>query len=462
MLAALYLAALPANFELRRTLCPEALCADQRITPANARALDELNLSPDIYAVNILGLEGLFAAVALTIALVIFARRSDDWMALFVGLTLLTFGMVTYAGSLDELAAGAPAWRLPVQVANFIGSVSFLIFLFVFPDGRFVPRWSRAVVVLWVVREALRYLFPGSPISPQTWPPYLLDFTFLVTVSAAVFAQVYRFRRVSDPIQRQQTKWVVYGVTAALTGFLSLGLLLTLIQSLEANPVILLAADSAFPLLLLLVPLSVGLAILRSRLWEIDLIINRSLVYVPLTGILAGLYSSSITLFQRAFIAVTGERSDAALVISVLVLAATFTPIKNGLQVAVDKRFKDPVDPLASLKEFRGQVHAVAAVIDVEQILGRLLAEAVRTLGASGGAISLVRGDGSYQAQATPGWSAEISVLRLSLCSRGEDIGELLLGPSRTGEPYPSERIELVQQTTDEVARLVHLFERIR
>src|SRR3990172_803314 len=87
----------------------------------------------------------------LVVALFVFARRSDDWLALFVAFTLVTFGLATGPESLDQLAAGYPAWWLPVQFILFIGSVSILIFFYFFPNGQFVPRWTRWLAILWIV-----------------------------------------------------------------------------------------------------------------------------------------------------------------------------------------------------------------------------------------------------------------------------------------------------------------------
>src|SRR4030065_893294 len=103
----------------------------------------------------------------------------------------------------------------------------------------------------------------------------------------------------------------------------------------------------------LLAPVALGIAILRYRLWDIDLIINRTLVYVPLTALVAGLYAASLTLSQRAFIAMTGQPSDLSLAPAVLVLASTFTPIKQRLQDVVERRFRAQAEPHASLRDLQ-------------------------------------------------------------------------------------------------------------
>ena len=326
LVAGLFVASLPANFAYYRTVCTQAPCVDQ-LTPEQVQAFQALGLSVDFVAAYTIALDGIFAAVHLTIALVIFVRRSDDWLALFVAFALLTFGMVTYAGSLDQLAAGHPAWRLPVQFISFIGSVSILIFFYLFPNGQFVPRWTRWLAILWIVEEAPRYFFPDSPFSRQTWPPLLRDVVFSGFVGAGLFAQVYRYRRVSGPVQRQQTKWVVFGVTTALGGFLGLHLLILIIPSLERNPLFLLAGGTGSLLFLLLIPLSIGLAILRSRLWDVDLLIRRTLIYGVLTSLLALVYFASVVLLQAGFRAVTGQgQNTLGTVLSTLAIVALFAP----------------------------------------------------------------------------------------------------------------------------------------
>jgi hypothetical protein len=459
LVVSLFVAGLPANFDKLHGACIPPVCVEGQPTQEGIRLLQDGGITVGTYAVYFTSLLTVFAAVHVAIGTFIFARKPDDQLALFVAFTLVTFGVVTYAGSLDLLAQAHPLWWLPVQLIAFAGSVSLVGFLFVFPSGRFVPRWSRWLTLAWIAREALRYFFPTSPISPAAWPSVLSDLAFLGTIGTGLFAQVYRYRRTSDTVHRQQTKWVVFGVAAGLGGLLSLALLLTVVPTLEQDLLIWWVVRTAFPSFLLLIPLSIGVAMLRSRLWDIDLIISRTLVYAPLTASLAGLYAGSITFFQRAFIAATGQASDAALVLTVVVLAAAFTPIKNVLQVSVDKRFREPVDPLASLRVFQGQVRSVGALIDIEQVLGRLLDEATGALGASSAGVYLIQGGEPSLVKSSPGWMADHSAQVVPLRSRGHAIGALHLGESSTGKPYPDELVGFLQQTADEVARLVDVIQ---
>ena len=123
--------------------------------------------------------------------------------------------------------------------------------------------------------------------------------------------------------------------------------------------------------------MTLSIAVLRYRLYQIDLIINRALEYGALTATLAGLYSGSISLFQKVFMALTGERSDAAIVLTTLILASTFIPIKSRLQAIVDRRFRDVHDPLRRLTDFSKRVETGIWVVDGRLALAGLLEEAV-------------------------------------------------------------------------------------
>lgn len=459
LVVSLFVASLPANFEELHRACDPPDCAENQLTRNEFGLLQAAGVAVDGYAVYMVILLSVFSAVHAAIGLFIFLRKPADPLALFVAFTLVTFGVVTYAGSLDLFAAKHPAWWFPVMLISFVGSVSLLAFLYIFPSGHFVPRWTRWLTAVWIAREGLRYFLPESPISPAAWPSPLADLLFVVPIGAGLFAQVYRYRQVSGSSQRQQTKWVVYGVAVGLGGLIGLALLLSSFPGLQQDLAIMWAAKTAFPSLLLLIPLSIGVAMLRSRLWDIDLIISRTLVYVPLSASLAGLYAGSTTFLQRAFIAATGQSSDAALVLTVVILATAFTPIKNGLQTVVDRRFREPADPLASLKVFQGQVRSVGALIDIEQVLGRLLDEATGALGASSAGVYLIRGGEPHLVKSSPGWTVDHSAQVVPLRSRGHEIGALHLGESSTGEPYPHELVGFLQQTANEVARLVDVIQ---
>ncbi|HZY65548.1 MAG TPA: hypothetical protein VFE21_06690 [Rubrobacteraceae bacterium] len=190
----------------------------------------------------------------------IFWHRSGDRMALFASFMLLIFGGAAVAGTMHDLADAYPAFWFPVNLLDYAEQVSFSVFFYVFPDGRFVPRWTRWLAVAVALLFVPTIFFPNSLLNLFSLPLFI---GFLGTL---VFAQVYRYARVLSPAQRQQTKWVVFGFAVALTGFvglISLGnLVLNIRQSGPRGEII---ASTFIYGFLLLIPLSIGVAILRSR-----------------------------------------------------------------------------------------------------------------------------------------------------------------------------------------------------
>src|SRR5215216_7778974 len=188
-----------------------------RLTPEQVRLFKNLGLTPEFYAAYTVAVPVSTMLVFTAIATVIFWRRSEDRMALFGAFMLVVFGGAALTSGTPQALAGAhPTLLFPVHLLDYLGQVAFCTFFYVFPNGRFVPRWTRwlafAVTLLWLPD----IFFPGSSLDLLSGP------LFLGILGSLVVAQVYRYRWVSDPVERQQTKWVVFGVAVALVGFATL------------------------------------------------------------------------------------------------------------------------------------------------------------------------------------------------------------------------------------------------
>ena len=290
-----------------------------------------------VSALDILGEVGSITAalLCLTLAGVLFWRRSDDWMVEFISSYLLVYGTVL-VGPLETAEAFYPWWpSLAVDVIQPLFFTLPTIALFVlFPDGRLVPSWTRWLIVLSIpVAVAIFYV-------PPSYSAALLG----MIVVCATYSQIYRYRYVSTPPERQQTKWVVFGILLWL-------LLLTLLSVpyiIELNlppgsplPWWTLVGSTGWSLTLTIVPLALSIAVLRYRLYEIDLLINRTLVYGSLTATLALVYFGGVTATQALFRALTGQekQTQLAIVVSTLVIAALFSPLRRRVQGFVDRRF---------------------------------------------------------------------------------------------------------------------------
>ena len=164
---------------------------------------------------------------------------------------------------------------------------------------------------------------------------------FVGFVVCLVWSQIYRYRRASSESQRRQTRWVVLGTTLATAGSFPFQLPLDFSLIGGDTPFVALVLKVGFSLSLLLIPLSIGVAVVRSHLFDIDVVINRTLVYGSLTATLLALCFGGITATQVVFRALTGQEQQPqlAVVISTLAIAALFNPLRRRIQSFIDRRF---------------------------------------------------------------------------------------------------------------------------
>ena len=357
---AIILFSIPSSFEHYQSVCSAAseVCSERAVgqpTPEGVRALRDMGLSVRSYALFYVVVEKIFQLVWFAVGAIIFFRRSEDRMALLVSLFLVTFGPVLVIPTAAyTLISSQPAWWLPVRGVEIVGEVCSALFFFLFPGGRFAPRWTRWLAVAFIAFDlsSSAGLYSRSPALETV--SYLV---FLGSVVSVVWLQVYRYRRVSSETQRQQTKWVVFGLTLGIVGTFPLQLPVDLSWVGGDTPLTLLFLKMGFSLSFMLLPLSIGVAVLRSHLFDIDVLINRTLVYGSLTATLVALYFVGIVVLQRLFVALTGEKSTLAVVASTLVIAALFTPLRHRIQSFIDRRFyRSKYDARKTLEAFSAQL----------------------------------------------------------------------------------------------------------
>lgn len=319
-----------------RTVCTGGPCtrSDETLSPGDVENLRGLGISQYVYAGMVVGIQVTGAITFFAVSAVLFRGSSGDRMALLASFSLLVFGGAAFNSSLPQAFAVAhPALWFPVNVLEYFGQVAFSVFFLTFPDGRFVPRWTFWLAVLWAALFVPNVFFSGSGWDILGGP------LFVGYVSTLVITQVYRYVRVSDPAQRQQTKWAVYGFALAIGGFA--GILIVSNPYFLDHDNILGEIVTGFLIyaFILLIPISIAVAILRHRLYDIDLLINRTLVYLSLTAMLILVYAIIVFSLQYLLRALTGETSQIVIVASTLAIAALFNPLRRRIQEVVDRRF---------------------------------------------------------------------------------------------------------------------------
>ncbi len=418
---AVFAFALPAEFEYLQTTCDG--CDGPRLTIEGLQNLENLGLSIGFYAKYVLALEVGFAVMSFAVAALIFWRRSDDRMALLGGLAVVVWG-ITFPNTTLALAESSSATELPIALLGFLGLIAFTLFFYTFPDGWFVPLWTRWLTLALIALAAPSYFFPDSPASVGEWPAVLQLPFYLIWMGSLVAVQVYHYRSVSDPAQRQQTKWVVFGFAAAVVGFLAAISVYPFLS--QPGPLAYLAGNTVIYLSMLMIPLSISVAILRYRLFDIDLIINRTLVYGALTACVVGLYILVVGYLGTVF------RVEGNLLFSLIatgVVAVLFAPLRERLQRTVNRlMYGERDDPYAVVSRLGERLEATLAPEAVLPTIVETVKEALRLPYA---AIALER-EGDSEVVATAGEPVE-KPIRLPLAYQNELIGELLLAP-RVGE----------------------------
>lgn len=338
----LFVIAVPAQFGAFTSVCTREAqaCGENRLlVPDQMRELGEAGLSAGFYASYNVALGVVFALACFVAGATVFSRRSDERVALMVSLMLVVFGS-SYLASPQVVLDAYPALGLPYRLVALAGLALFTLVVYTFPDGRFVPRWAIVPALVWILNNLLSIFFSDAPL-PE-WFGAVGFLGFLVPAILAVVVQVYRYRRASDLVQRQQTKWVVFGIAVSFGGYLALVVLQGLtvgFDGTEIHPLTVMLIQTAISVLFLGIPLSIGVAVLRSGLWDVDVVINRALVYGSLTLTLALVYLGGVVGLQYAFRALTGSETQLAVVASTLAIAALFVPLRRRVQAFIDRRF---------------------------------------------------------------------------------------------------------------------------
>ncbi len=371
--AALFIIAIPQRFAQLRTPTPTGDDALVILSLTEAALLQQHGIPITAYAGYFIALETIFAAIFALIGIAIVLRKPDEPLAFFASATLVTFG-VLIPGTIRVLDIPASSFELPVHLIQVIGWISFFTCLYVFPDGRFVPRAMRLILIPFGIWGIAWIFIPAANAFNWDLPHALLAFG--AVFASGVLVQGYRYRYISNHVERLQTRWVVLGFAAAAVGTFAF-----LIPPLAMPPLresglprvaFHIVGITVFAISILLMPLSLDFAIRRYRLWAIDPIINRALVYVSVTATLVLVYAVSIIVLQSLAYALMGNyRSGIAAVVSTLLIAALFNPLRARIQNVIDRRFyRRKYDAARALEAFGASLRSQ---VDLEHLTDDML-----------------------------------------------------------------------------------------
>ncbi len=433
------------------TLCaaaiPSMLHQMDSPPPEVRQALDRHGVAVGTYAVYMTALSIVFALGNFVIACLIVRRRSSAAMALVASVFLVLLGGAN-PGVTSALVLEHPRWAPATISAQFLEWAAVILVLFLFPNGRIVPWWARWPVIAWPVGLLAAQLGGGSITVPAgPWiAPLLLG--GLVAGSAS---QVYRHLRASGLVQRQQTKWVVCGLVAAIVSqvwvllpepfFFGLGP-----RGSPYDPVGITVLNLTF----FLIPLTIGIAILRYHLWDIDVLINRALVYGALTVSVIGLYA--LVVAGVGVLIPFGERPLS--LITTGLIAVLFQPLRERLQRAVNHLLYGKRDePYAVLSQLGQRLEGTLAHDAILPTIVETVAEALKLPFA---AIALRQGEEGPPVVVTAYGSPVDAPVTLPLRYRDETVGSLLLAPRAPGEAFTAADLRLLDDLARQAGVAVH------
>ena len=373
-----FILSLPANFATLHQPCTFGdWCTNTGyLTASEIQSLPQYGLSLDVYVWSWVIINYGTALIWFAVGGILFWRKSDDWMALLVALMLISLGV----NSETNLIYSSSIWRIPENGVEWIGGMSMLCTLALFPNGRFVPRWTVWVLLINPAYTIVYLLFlrplriPGwamsnNPVNVVAWFGCLIILTL---------AQLYRYFRVSNTLERQQTKWVAFSFFISMVVGFGGQVFLHSSPSILINGLLNVLISNSYTFVSLLIPISLGMAMLRYRLWDIDVIINRTLVYGILTILLALVYFGLIFALQYLLRGIINQNNDVAIVVSTLVIAAMFQPLRHRIQQVIDRRFyRSKYDAARTLEAFSATLRNE---VDLDQLRNHLISIVQETM----------------------------------------------------------------------------------
>ncbi|MGH2734763.1 MAG: hypothetical protein ACRDKZ_04215 [Actinomycetota bacterium] len=324
----LFVAAIPARFDELGALHAQALAQGLDIPVWGSQGL---------YALAVVALEVCFVvSFMVTSAAIVWGK--PDWQGYLFSAVFVAYA-TWVTPTMDALSFGGVAGRV-VTLTQAAGLLLAINFFLLFPDGRYVPRWTRWSAAVWAVYCMTWGLFPDAWFSLVK--PFTASFGAFVALMigwcTGLYAQTVRYRRDADNQQRRQTKWVLMTVAAAVIGYGTIySIQMTLSSTGDARTVYDLFAIPVFWVVAMPIPVALAGAMLRYSLFDFPAVVRKTMLYGSLTAVLAGAYFSLILLIQ----AVTPVASNTPVVVagSTLLVVSLFRPLRERLQESIDRRF---------------------------------------------------------------------------------------------------------------------------
>ncbi len=410
------------------------------------------NGGTDLFTFVALGAIGLLRIVIFFGVASLLIWRSREIIAVLVSVFLVAGSAANFPPNLFDMMAAHPVRAVLGLLVTFCFPFLLLVIFYVFPDGRFTPRWT-IIPALYLAGSLGWTFFVVRALGSQSgWHALIMP---LLLIASAVVAQVYRYRRISGPVQKQQVKWFITGLGLLLVTFVGGNILLGVTGGFQEVPPP--SADVIWPifeavstLASICVAVTLAIAVLKYRLFDLDLVVNRALVYLGLTISVVGIYVLVVGYLGALF------RTSGNVLISIIataLVAVIFQPLRERLQRGANRMLWGQRDePYAVMAGLGRRLEGILAPDAVLPMIVETVASALKLPYV---AIALNQGDSSFVAAergAQPSTALEV----VPLIYQGEQVGELRLSP-RPGEATlaPADR-RLLHDLASQAGMVVH------
>lgn len=396
-----------------------------------------------ITLITTVGQNALAAALG---ALLLVKRQRTDWFAWYVALTFIAGIGAIYPPDLRGLVDGQRGWVVIGVALTTLNITSLFLLPMLFPNGRFVPRWMVVVAALYFLGAASYIAFPGSdPMSAGGLAVEAFSDVFLLVIILG--SLLYRYRRKSNAVQRQQMKWGAVGVAITLPAFLVGDAAMRNIDGSLTGVLAMFLFVVAVPIFTLAFPLCLTVAILRYHLWDIDLIISRTLVWLLMTALVIAAYVGIV--FGLGSI-VKGDQGTALSLIVLGLTAVLFQPVRQRVQQGVNRMFfGDRDDPYRVVRKLADDLSETVQPVEALRATVRTLTETLRLPYA---AITLEPGSAPVAMAGHPGSSE----LPIPLTYQSQPVGELIVSPRSGSREFDAADRKLLDDLARQIGVVAH------
>jgi signal transduction histidine kinase len=480
---AMLIASIPYNFELRTQTCPSAPDCVYGLPQRVVESLAVTGISVEFMAGAVVAGRVLFLVNNLVLTGFVLFRKSRNWIDLLLTVTFMTF--TTNFFDLTAVARISPFMAAFTRIVPAWGQASAAVLAMVFPNGRFVPRWTVVVALLFASWLFAIAFVPSLPASIAGENSSLTRIAQLLAYGTGVASQIYRYIRVSGPIERQQTRWVMLGLVAAMIGFAFISTNVRLVNidpSVDAYAY--LAGQTVYMVFMIAFPLMITVSILRYRLWDIDFVINRTLGYFAMTLLLGGAIVLSVLGLHAISRMWIGDPPTFLVVLVTTLVVLLIMPAYRRVQGGIDRIFyRAKVNLQDAVLEF---TRGVRNIVDLSQLqksltdkIGDLMAaqyiglyvrdEDGRFKLAEGrdlpeGKATLFQPYTADQKQLADGNAITVQdtfPLALPLLAQQADgstlVGAVALGPRRSGQGYSRDDRKLLMTLAAQAGTAIHV-----